>query len=275
MSSGVIAAVLFDLDDTLIADSADTDRALVEMAQDFGAPEPSTEQVRSELAELWLDEGFGGQAAWRLGISATEALYMCSEVAGHPAMRGAAERYRIHAWSLLLPGVDAHPDAVTERFRLIRDREVTTFEDCLPALVALGQFSLGVVTNGPTDLQRMKLHASGVGVHCGATVSSGDLGVGKPRPEPILSVLEQLGVDPQSALMVGDNPSRDHAAALAAGVHSLVLDRGQPDRPAYRDENGTLTAANLHWAGALARTRRLDAVVEDPHLAEEDHQPAK
>ena len=72
-------ALLFDLDDTLIADTSDT---LAALAETCALVEPVAERC-SELAaavkarawELWASPAYGGAIGHELGISGTEAMF--------------------------------------------------------------------------------------------------------------------------------------------------------------------------------------------------------
>lgn len=54
-------------------------------------------------------------------------------------------------------------------------------------------------------------------------VSAEDSQHHKPHPEPLLLALGKLGVAPQNAIMIGDQPV-DAKAAHAAGTHSIIID---------------------------------------------------
>jgi putative hydrolase of the HAD superfamily len=82
-----------------------------------------------------------------------------------------------------------------------------------------------MVTNGLSCLQREKVAASGLGTAFGAIVVSGELGCGKPEPEPLLTALQTLAIPPEAAIMVGDSLERDVAGARAAGVRSVWVNR--------------------------------------------------
>ncbi|HXH61298.1 MAG TPA: HAD-IA family hydrolase, partial [Fimbriimonadaceae bacterium] len=58
-----------------------------------------------------------------------------------------------------------------------------------------------------------------------AVVASLEEGVEKPDPRIFQIALERLGVPPESALHVGDNPVDDWQGAKSAGIKALVIDR--------------------------------------------------
>lgn len=48
----------------------------------------------------------------------------------------------------------------------------------------------------------------------------------KPDPRAFLFVLEQMGIDPQQAMMVGDETERDLIPAVDLGMKAFLIDRG-------------------------------------------------
>ena len=64
---------------------------------------------------------------------------------------------------------------------------------------------VAVVTNGPPDIQRLKIEQTGIGSLLSAVVISGETGIGKPDPASYGRALELLGVAPEHAVMVGDS----------------------------------------------------------------------
>ncbi len=84
---------------------------------------------------------------------------------------------------------------------------------------------LAVVTNGPSDLQRDKFNALGVGKLVDAVVISGEHGAAKPDPAIFQLALDELRVDPEDAWCVGDSLATDVAGANRAGITAIWLNR--------------------------------------------------
>ena len=84
---------------------------------------------------------------------------------------------------------------------------------------------LAGVTNGPSDLQRDKLNALGMGKWVEAVVISGDHGVAKPDPAIFQLTLHELGVDPKDVWCLGDSLATDAAGAHGAGITAIWLNR--------------------------------------------------
>jgi putative hydrolase of the HAD superfamily len=79
------------------------------------------------------------------------------------------------------------------------------------------------VTNGEAEWQHRKLRVTGIGALVDAVVISGEIGAAKPDPRPFHRACELLGVEPGTAIMVGDNPQCDIAGAEAAGLRSSIF----------------------------------------------------
>ncbi len=84
------------------------------------------------------------------------------------------------------------------------------------------------MTNGPSDIQRLKLQASGLAPQFESLAISGELGVGKPEPAAFAEILRRLDTEPHHAVMVGDSWARDIEGALAAGHPPVWIASGRP-----------------------------------------------
>jgi putative hydrolase of the HAD superfamily len=90
------------------------------------------------------------------------------------------------------------------------------------------RYRLGVVTNGIDRVQRSRLAASGLVPFFETIVTSQGCGYAKPDPRILHVALDALAVAPCHAVYVGDDPAVDGAAARAAGVPFIWMDRGHP-----------------------------------------------
>ena len=87
-----------------------------------------------------------------------------------------------------------------------------------------------MVTNGIDRVQRSRLAVSGLVPFFDAVVTSQGCGYAKPDPRILHVALDSMGVAPRHALYVGDDPATDGAAARAAGVRFVWMDRGAERR---------------------------------------------
>jgi len=92
------------------------------------------------------------------------------------------------------------------------------------------RYRLGVVTNGIDRVQRSRLAASGLAPLFETVVTSEGCGYAKPDPRILQVALDEMRVSPRHAVYVGDDPAVDGAAARAAGVPFVWMDRGDPVR---------------------------------------------
>lgn len=106
--------------------------------------------------------------------------------------------------------------------------------ECLPSLFEelKEQFKLGVVTNF-TYAPAMREILSSIGVvnFLDVVVISQEVGWRKPHPEIFKAALKGLKVNPEEALLVGDDPHDDVAGAKKMGIKAvLVFKPGNADK---------------------------------------------
>jgi FMN phosphatase YigB (HAD superfamily) len=87
------------------------------------------------------------------------------------------------------------------------------------------KFRLGLVIDiwAPKTRWVETLNQCGVLPLCEATSFSSDCGMVKPSPRPFLKVLEEMQVDPQDAVVIGDSIRRDLGGATAAGISCVLV----------------------------------------------------
>ncbi|OAQ20125.1 HAD-IA family hydrolase [Thermosulfurimonas dismutans] len=82
-----------------------------------------------------------------------------------------------------------------------------------------------ILSNWDERLHRL-LSALGLKQAFDAIFTACELGVGKPDPEAFHLACEALGVRPEEALMIGNDPKEDYEGALRAGLQALLY-RGE------------------------------------------------
>ena len=116
------------------------------------------------------------------------------------------------------------------------------FDDVGPALDALtaAGCALAVVSNWDATLPAV-LDEVGLGARFAAISVSAVVGARKPDAAVFHGALDRLGVKPEDALHVGDDPVRDCVGAAHAGLRAVLLDREakSPDVPCTRIESLT------------------------------------
>ncbi|WP_245636968.1 phosphoglycolate phosphatase [Azospirillum thiophilum] len=186
-----IRAVAFDLDGTLVDSAADLMHASNALLAELGRPPVDLPAVRS----------FIGDGAPKL----VERVLAAS--GGVPAPEEEARCLR--------------------RFLAIYEADPSAHSALYPGVAeTLGRLAeaglrLGVCTNKPMAATTRLLDDLGIAGRFAAVVGGDSYPTRKPSPEPVLGLLERLGVPPGEAAFVGDN-EHDVAASRAAGV-ALVL----------------------------------------------------
>jgi putative hydrolase of the HAD superfamily len=237
-------AILFDLDETIILDDAVGDAAYLSaatLAAPLGAdPVRLAHDAEAVAARLWAAGPYVDYAN-RIGHSATEGLWAGYSYGDHPAIAGLREwtkPFRTAIWreALAMQGIGGEGaqgavtpellDAMAARFFEARRRYplYPEIEGLLAHLKAKG-YLLGIVTNGVPDLQREKIAGCSVTHLFDASIVSGEIDCGKPDPGIMHHICRELGVTPAECVMVGDNPARDVAGAINAGMKSVWVQR--------------------------------------------------
>jgi putative hydrolase of the HAD superfamily len=100
--------------------------------------------------------------------------------------------------------------------------------DALKTVQELGArgFRIGVVTNGQTEFQSRHVDALGLRDLVDAVLISEAEGLRKPDPRLFHRAADRLGVEPAGCLFVGDNPEHDILGASAAGMRTAWLHHG-------------------------------------------------
>ena len=185
-------AVVFDLDGTLVDTAADIAVALNQTLHELGLPPHPEETVRSMI---------GGGLAKLLdrALSAHSVRF-----ADGPKDRAAARLLEIYA---------AKPAALSRLYPGVREALDLLHQADIPC---------GLCTNKQEAISRDVLRALGI-VEAFAVFQCGDSDLPrKPDPAGLLGVIEALGAEPATALMVGDNIV-DVEAARAAGLRGVIL----------------------------------------------------
>lgn len=119
----------------------------------------------------------------------------------------------------------------------------------LPGAVSLlnalqGKCKMGIITNGFTALQQIRLERTGLRDHFDLIVISEQVGVAKPHPRIFDYALEQAGnPDRSRVLMVGDTAESDILGGMNAGLTTCWLNAHH--RPQPEGITPTWTVASL------------------------------
>lgn len=116
-------------------------------------------------------------------------------------------------------------------FRVNYREEIAEKENVKSIIQTLSNFySLGIITNGPLELQQDAIKKIGVQEWMKAILISGDpnVMVRKPNAKIFQMGLEMIGSQPEETLMVGDNLEVDIHTPQHLGFHVLLIGKMSP-----------------------------------------------
>jgi putative hydrolase of the HAD superfamily len=121
-------------------------------------------------------------------------------------------------------------DLVPELVQLYREHtpQIALWPGVADTLGRLRQdHRLAIVTDGLGLMQRRKVAALGVEPLVDAVLYCWEHDSPKPHPGPYAEALRRLEVGPLEAVVIGDNPAHDMAAARALGCRSIRVRSGR------------------------------------------------
>jgi phosphoserine phosphatase len=228
--------VIFDLDDTLIVEEAFAMASLREAISVFAGVDPvaSEADALEAIRSVWR-RGDDHPRCMELGLASWEGLWSTFE-GNHGSLAGLrawAPTYRRDAWAAVATRFGAEDPELSARaaevFEAAQRRGHPNIDGMETALARVhGRYPIGLLTNGSSDLQRLKLDQAGLASAFDTVVVSGEVGAGKPSREVFDLVLERLGAVPEGSVMVGDSWERDVAGAVASGMTAYWIAGGRP-----------------------------------------------
>lgn len=224
-----LAAVLFDLDDTLHDDTATFRRAAERVVQDVAA--------ERDVDAAALFEAYVGQAEsfW---------INLAPEHLGTPLVG-----LRARMWLAALRDVGIDDALLAERcgqsYNRYRKDHLKLWPGALELLVALrGRgLKLGLVTNGFAETHREKLTLLNLEEAFDEIFIADEVGMIKPDPRLFRLACERLGALPRASAMVGDRYERDIRGAHAVGLYTVWLNVRGEDVPSGGPEPDAMVAS--------------------------------
>ncbi len=211
-STAPIEGVLFDVDDTLVDTRGAFGHALAAVAEAY-LPAGAADRL-DEMLIAWREDTGGYYRAYTRGElgfveQRRHRANQLHQLYGGPQLSEAD----FVAWDKVfeggfVAGWRAHPDA----------------SPLVDLLLAAG-LPVGALSNAGVAYQEDKLARTGFAGRVPMLVGVDTLGVGKPHPSVFLEGARRLGTHPARTAYVGDELDIDAAAAAAAGLVGIWLDR--------------------------------------------------
>lgn len=230
--------VLFDLDDTLVSFSANGDFwAGAFAARGHGLVPIEAEAFLSAIGRVspvfWSDANRAAQGRLDLVSARREVARLAFAELGLSALEVA--------------------HAVADEYTWRKEDAVAPFAGAVETLHELRArgVRLGLITNGHGEFQRRKLTRHRLEPLFEAILIEGEWGVGKPHPTIFREALRRMSVEPNQAVMVGDNLDADIAGAHACGIDAIWHDYARVGLPPTAER---LPKRIIHHVAELLRS---------------------
>ena len=238
-----LAALIFDLDETIMPDNPSAEGAAVAAAEiaakrhGIDAGDLAAKLFKT-AGTIWRASDLSPHARG-LGISSWEALWgdFDDPDPGLQALARWVPEFRVQAWGLALKEHDIDDEALAvelaDAFRRERRARHLVFPEALAALDDLAvDYRLALLTNGSPNVQGEKIDGANLRARFDPIVISGEVGVGKPEPAAFRHTLGLLGLDPARTAMIGDSFRRDIVGAAEFGMFTIWMNRFRKTLPA-------------------------------------------
>lgn len=225
MKPSLPAAVLLDLDDTILDDSGSARRCWPEAcalhSEELAHHSPAALLRAIERVRRWFWADADRHRVGRLDLDAARA-----EVVGM-------------ALAELGPADPALAARVAATYGALRDRDMRPFDGAVETVQWLRSSGcrLALLTNGAAAAQRRKIERFDLAPLFDVVLIEGELGFGKPDPRVYHRALDQLGVTASDAWMIGDNLDWDVLPPQALGIHGVWVDIRGKGLPSDRAES--------------------------------------
>lgn len=208
-----VKAVFFDLDDTLCQ---------------------YWEAARTGLFRAFEKEGPAGFTAEEMVQHWATAFRKFLKEVTHPdwysqyLKNGESTRTEQMRRTLIEAGVpdDDRAACLSETYMRERDSLLRLFDDTLEVLDLLKpRYPLGLITNGPADVQRQEIQTLKIEGYFKAILIEGEMGEGKPNLSVFRRAQDLVGSSASATLFVGNSYAHDIRPAVEAGWRTAWIRR--------------------------------------------------
>ncbi len=217
-----IKVIYFDLDDTLCAY---WDAAKYALKTTFLA-HPEHGQSLEDIQEAW-------------SLCFREFVETIGKTHWYEKYRKSGEITRVELMRRTLERLQVYDDDLAKdlslTYHIERQAALNLFPEALEVLQALhGHYTLGLITNGPADIQRLEIEKLNIASYFGPIFIEGEIGFGKPDPRVLQMAQEAVQVLPSEILFVGNSYHHDIIPAQTANWQSAWVRRPSDVSPSSR-----------------------------------------
>ncbi len=220
MNEQLPPVIIFDLDDTIIADSEMSERCWEEVCATFA---PRLGDAPGDTLLETIREIRRGNLARREQLER-----------GGSDLRTVRQNVLSSAFDFLGIKNTSLVQEMTDSYMGLKSVIVQPYPGAKDTLRRLkqGGTRLAMITNGPACEQQAKINRADLGHFFESIVIEGEFGAGKPDHRVFRHTLEQMQIRADQAWMVGDNLVNDVGGAQAVGIYGVWVDwrgKGLPD----------------------------------------------
>jgi len=220
-------AILLDLDDTIVSLMEGAEPSWHEAAARFAgrvrglSAEELSRVLRASRNWFWTDAERNRRGRLDPGVARRETVR--------------------HAFAELELEDAALCDEIVDAVKDLHEAMMLPFPGAVEALRYLKAqgVRLALVTNGGAEEQRRKVDRNDLDQYFDLIVIEGEFGVGKPDPRIYTYALDQLGVAPQGAWMIGDHLEWEVRVPQRLGMYAIWVDfagAGLPESSTVRPD---------------------------------------
>ncbi len=206
-----IRIVFFDLDDTLCGYWEASKKALDFTFEQHTIPGHTPQ----EMVDTWA-------AAFR------DFVPTLKDTGWYASYLRKGESTRTEQMRLMLKRLDIEDEALAVALSATYADKRNEFLELFPeALEVLGTFSslfrMGLITNGPADVQRSEIEKLGIGHFFEHVYIEGEMGRGKPLPAVFEQIANEVECKPEEILFIGNSYFHDVRPGIEAGWHTAWI----------------------------------------------------
>ncbi|MBS1716421.1 MAG: HAD family hydrolase [Armatimonadetes bacterium] len=220
-----IRAICFDLDDTLCAYWDASKKGLHRAFEICGPPDHTPEEMIGHWAEAFRK--------FYKDFKSGEWYQKYLEKGG------VTRNYQM--WLALQEvGIDDQvlAECLGDTYHKERQAALELFPEAEPILAILAQkYPLGLITNGPADVQRDEINVLEIGKYFDLILIEGEQKIGKPHEEVFRRAEEHFKCDPSELLFVGNSYGHDIRPALDRGWQAIWIRRSSDVPPSSQGVN--------------------------------------